>query len=201
MGETIAILGCGAKKASTKSQARELYTGPLFRAARDHLEARAIPYAILSARWGLVAPWAQLEPYDVTVQQQRAKLGEAWPTWCFAQGSGLLTQLEGGCLARACGFPRAYTIEVHAGAEYLAWARELIAGREDREDRLAIEITAPLAGLEIGQRLAWYAQRRAPPPTDVAWWWPALAPRPAGSPAEAPVVQAGAAQLSIFGAT
>ena len=135
----IAILGCGAKKASARRLARELYTGPLFRAARDYIEAAGLPYAILSARWGLVAPWASLEPYDLTVKEQRRHMGdEDWRIWCHAQGSALLHQLELGIFGRLCGWPAAFRLEVHAGAEYAAWVREL--RRKARALRVAVVI-------------------------------------------------------------
>lgn len=193
MTDIVAIIGCGARKAVSRCPARELYTGPLFRAARDHVEGRGVPYVILSARWGLVAPWESLEPYDVTVRQQRAALGpEAWATWCRVQGGGFLHQLELGCFARALGFPGRVLIEVHAGAEYASWVRELIADRHADGGRLDIEVVEPLARLEIGERLAWYAQRRAVEPREPTWWWPEGARR------STPPPSAKAGQLALF---
>lgn len=198
MISTIAIVGCGASKAAARCHARELYVGPLFRAARDHVEGRGLPYAILSARWGLVAPWAPIDPYDVTVKQQRSALGpEAWKIWCHVQGGGLLHELQHGCMARACGFPGAYQIEVHAGAEYASWFRELLVDRNADGGRLAIEFALPLEGLEIGQRLAWYAQRRATAGRAHDWWWPEGA---RSSPTVAPPRKT-SGQLSLFGGT
>jgi hypothetical protein len=64
----IVIVGCGTNKLATAAPAGELYTGSYFRACS--LTAAAIApgrWFILSARYGLVAPSDELEPYDLTL--------------------------------------------------------------------------------------------------------------------------------------
>lgn len=45
----VCIVGCGASKAAAPREARDLYTGPLFRAARAHVERLGYPWWVLSA--------------------------------------------------------------------------------------------------------------------------------------------------------
>ena len=63
------LIACGARKLDHRAPAGELYTGGLFTAARDHVASSCDGWAILSARWGLVAPWEELDPYNVTMAE------------------------------------------------------------------------------------------------------------------------------------
>ena len=58
------VVGCGAAKRSEAAPARDLYTGSLFRAAREHAEGSGLPWRILSAEYGLLTPDKVVEPYD-----------------------------------------------------------------------------------------------------------------------------------------
>jgi hypothetical protein len=58
------IVGCGAAKLGHRAAARDLYTGSLFRAARRHAEASGLPWRILSAKYGLIHPDQEIDPYD-----------------------------------------------------------------------------------------------------------------------------------------
>lgn len=74
----IVVIGCGAAKLERRAPAAELYTGQHFRVCRSTAEALAGPgrWFILSARYGLVAPSAELEPYELRLGQDGAV---GWP--------------------------------------------------------------------------------------------------------------------------
>lgn len=145
MTPTHLLIGCGARKLDHAAPARDLYTGPLFRAARTYAEASGLPWAILSARYGLVMPEQVIEPYDYRLVHR------AYWAWSRHVTHHLLGEQIRVWLG--AGQPR---VEVHAGVAYTRW---LAAALDDAH--LAVWGGAPLAGLKVGQRLRWYRQRRA----------------------------------------
>lgn len=164
----VAIVGCGsAKQAAGLHEARDLYTGSLFRAARQHVEAQAVPWAILSARWGLMSQRQVLAPYDYCMAD-RAREAKAAPDehrrWMLRLGGGLMQAIQNGWLGRAAGWPDHVRLEVHAGAAYVEAVEEALAHCGERSTMggrpVRVDIVAPLAGLQLGERLAWYARAR-----------------------------------------
>lgn len=131
------LVSCAASKLDRPAPAADLYTSPLFRAARSHAEASGHPWFILSARHGLVEPGTVLEPYDTRLTDLKPDARSAWA----------------GRVARALfhrGFGGWGVFEVHAGDGYARPLRATLGP-------IAIDILEPLAGLGIGQRLRWYA--------------------------------------------
>jgi hypothetical protein len=133
----VALVGCAKAKLARPAAARELYASPLFRLVRDHVERTYRCWHILSARHGLVDPDAQLAPYDVTLAQLTAVERAAW-----AQRVASRLIATHGAAAR---------FDLYAGARY----RHLLV---PRLHRAGIEVLAPLAGLRIGEQLAWLQQ-------------------------------------------
>lgn len=154
----VAIIGCGAAKLDHRAPARDLYTGSLFVAARRDVEERAVPYRILSARYGLVRPWDVIAPYDLTIHAAQADHDEdSWRRWVDIQGGYLGNWCAGVGWHRerdgASPYPgRIGIIEVHAGAAYVAVVRDMVR-------RWPLEIVLPVEG-QIGERLGAYARRR-----------------------------------------
>lgn len=142
------LIGCGGLKLDRPAAACELYTGPLFRAARTHAEASGVPWAILSARHGLVMPADVIEPYDTRLLAGAGR----WP-----RSPEIDRYRVGMQIARWLGASRPSFIEIHAGAAYVRWARLAL----DLALVHGVEIVAPLHGLQVGERLSWYRQRRA----------------------------------------
>jgi len=69
------VIACGGRKLPHPAPARELYTGPLFRAARAWAEqSPGGRWFILSAHHGLVHPDTVVEPYDVYVTKDKRHL-------------------------------------------------------------------------------------------------------------------------------
>lgn len=139
------LIGCGGLKLDHAAPARELYTGPLFRAARGYAESSGLPWAVLSARYGVVLPEQVIAPYEY-----RLGAFDYWPnseyfTW-YELGLKLRAWMGGGSV-----------LEVHAGKVYGDWALRAIHTAPSRP----VEVLFPLAGLQVGERLSWYRQRRA----------------------------------------
>ena len=131
----IILVGCGARKRDRASTAAALYTGGLTRSSIAHAEQRGWRWFILSALHGLLEPSRQVAPYEHRLARSEAS---AW-------AERICRRLE-----RVCGHgPRVY--ELHCGASY---AVPLMAARP------AWSWATPLAGLQVGQRLRWYARRR-----------------------------------------
>jgi len=130
----IGLVSCGRAKADRPLPARELYASPLFRAARAYAERRYGPdhWHILSALHGLVDPDQVLAPYDLSLRRLSARDREAW-------GDRLAVELTDR-------FPAGTVLWFHAGVLY----RDAIA------PVVAHQVRCPLAGLRIGQQLAWY---------------------------------------------
>jgi len=135
----IGLVACGRLKADRPLPARDLYTSPLFRAARAYAERRYGHecWLILSARHGLVHPDQILAPYQLSLRKLTAAEREAW-------GDRVAVELTDR-------FPPGTVLWFHAGALYRAAIAPVVAHR----------VRAPLAGLGIGQQLAWYRRHSA----------------------------------------
>lgn len=137
----VALVGCGAMKLDHAAPARELYTGPLFRAALAYAEDEAFDAIfVLSAKHGFVQLHQRLEPYDVALEglsEDERKLLGALVVRDLAQ------ELEG------------------EPAEVTVLAAEGYVGLLDGAPW---KVHAPLAGLGIGERLAWFKQQREEAP-------------------------------------
>lgn len=176
MTPTVAIIGCGATKLPGEHPARALYTGALFRAAVADVERRGVPWLVLSAQHGLVPPERVIASYDLTIEQRRQEEcrwhpieSRRWPLGSILQGwlagvrGRLLTHLWFGdpvtvpIVGRTpLGFLTRAVVEVHAGAGYV----EALQTAVDESEGFPLAWETPLAGLGIGERLRWYAERR-----------------------------------------
>ena len=139
----IVLVGCVKRKLDQPAQARDLYVSPLFRKERAYAEATGLPWFILSAEHGLVAPTDVLEPYERALSRSPRSYRVQW-------GQDVVDQL----IARL-GPLRSVVIEIHAGAAYCDPIRELLISQ-------GAEVLEPLSGRTLGQRLAWYGPRDAP---------------------------------------
>lgn len=157
----VVLISCSARKVEGTGShpPRELYTGPLFRAALAYAEARSLPWAVLSAKHGLLLPSGSAQPYENKLTASEAP---AWAARVVGQMDGL------GLLVAGTGLP-APTWEIHAGAVYADALAALLTTTAERPSgsrggvggwRAPERVEQPLRGLQIGQRLAWYASRR-----------------------------------------
>lgn len=133
------LVGCGKTKARRASPGKELYTGNLFRAAREHAERNGSTWRIISARYGLLNPENRVKPYNLTLRQfsefERLQ-------WAQAVCGSLVYEL------RDAG-ERPIEVVVLAGADY--------AGPICRKlEQLGIKWSCPLDGMAVGERLRYF---------------------------------------------
>ena len=140
---TLVIVGCGKTKRSSRSQARNLYTGQLFQAARRWAEQHGDRWLIASARHGLVQPDAMLEPYERTLRGLGRDRIRQFGFWCQA---GLAEYLKN--------HGRPGQVIILAGQDYVKPLLQFTTLRGVRYD-----VRVPMEGLGIGHRMQWLKQR------------------------------------------
>jgi hypothetical protein len=136
----VVLVGCVKSKLSHAAPAKDLYISPLFRSERAYAEAAGKRWFILSAEHGLVAPEEILQPYELRLSTTPARYRQEW-------GAKVVQQLRD-----AAGPVDGKTIEAHAGSAYIDPIRAGVA-------QAGAHLVEPLAGLTLGQRLAWYSER------------------------------------------
>jgi hypothetical protein len=147
----VVLVGCVKSKLDRPAPARDLYTSALFRKERAYAEGIGVPWFILSAEYGLVEPSRVIEPYELRLSSTSRDYRAAW-------GDRVVEEL-----ASSIGTLAQKTVEVHAGAAYVDAIRGGLAAA-------GATFVEPLAGLTMGERLAWYGR-----------------PAPVGSPTPAAV--------------
>ncbi len=135
----IALVGCVKTKRSGVHPARDLYVSPLFLRRRAFVEAARLPWFILSAKHGLVAPEAELRKYEMTLNTMSAADRRAWGARVLGQLREQLGDLDG------------LTFEFHAGARY-------VEALEQGLGEAGARIDVPTEGLTMGRQLAWYTE-------------------------------------------
>lgn len=159
----VLLVGCVKSKLSHAAPAKDLYISPLFRKERAYAETTGERWFILSAQHGLVAPEEILQPYELRLSTTPARYRQQW-------GVKVVQQLHD-----VAGPLRGKTIEAHAGSAYIDPIRAGVT-------QAGAQLFEPLAGLTLGQRLAWYGlhmphpQNHATPPV------PVTAPPPGPAP-------------------
>jgi uncharacterized protein DUF6884 len=140
----IGLVSCSAQKLARPAPARELYCSPLFRKSLAYAEPRCERVYVLSAAHGLVELGQLLGPYERRLGRKKER--EAWAN----RVAGHLIDRHG----------RAVDYLMLAGMDYagpLATALATYDGfREDGWHGVPRrQILAPLAGMQVGQRLRW----------------------------------------------
>lgn len=133
----IVLVTCVKTKSAEPSAARDLYRSSLFLKERAYAEQLGVPWFILSAEHGLVAPDEWLAPYERYLPDTPRSFRKVWGQWVVER----LKLLAGDLSDR--------TIEVHASAAYVESLRDPLL-------RTGAKIVEPLSGLSQGARLAWY---------------------------------------------
>ena len=134
----IVLIACVKTKLVQAAAAKDLFISSLFRKERAYAESTGVPWYILSAEHGLIAPEQWVEPYD-------RYLGDESTTYRKAWGSKVVADLE-----RIEGPLQGKVIEIHAGAPYF---EAIQAGLQFH----GAVISDPLNGLRFGERLRWYS--------------------------------------------
>lgn len=131
--ETVVLVACTKQKRLEAAPARELYTSEWFTRARAYAENFGDRWYILSALYGLLAPEKVVAPYDLTIATMAPGQRAEWGRVVAAQ---LRTALAG----------RPVTLQLLAGRSY----RDPLVPHLD-----GYTIEVPMAGLGIGQQIAW----------------------------------------------
>ncbi len=138
----IGLVACSKTKASRPAQARDLYTGTLFKRASAYAERMCDVWYVLSAKHGLVHPDTALNPYDVSLYDMSKQQRLEW-------AANVLAAL------RELGFfePPMF----HSAGEMTRWL--ILAGKRYRKflvpGLIGERIEIPLAGMGIGQQIEW----------------------------------------------
>ena len=131
---TVYLVSCVSKKRANRAPARDLYLSDWFSKARNLIEAKGVPWFILSAEHGLVAPDDLLEPYEKTLNTMLASDRRRWAEKVIRQISEKM--------------PKAKSVTFLAGKRYREFLENYL-----RNQGVSVEI--PMEGLRIGEQLAW----------------------------------------------
>ncbi|OBK55139.1 DUF6884 domain-containing protein [Mycobacterium kubicae] len=144
----ILLVTCVKTKGTRPCAAKDLYISTLFKKQRAYAEKTGVPWFILSAEHGLVAPDEWLSPYERYLADTTMSYRAAWGAWVAAR-----LELLGGPL-------QGKVIEIHAGSTYVDAVRPEL-------ERLGARLVDPLHGLQMGPRLAWYGDTVVESATEV----------------------------------
>lgn len=131
---TVVLVSCVKSKLSHSAPARELYTSAWFQKARDLVEASGARWFILSSRYGLVAPDAEIAPYDYTLNTLGVAERRAW-------AAKVLDKLLPAMASEK-------RIVMFAGHRYREFLVEPL-------QRRGVEVEVPMTNLKRGQQLSW----------------------------------------------
>ena len=150
----VVLISCVKTKLPHPAPARDLYTSDYFVSMRRYAEASRLPWFILSAEHGLVAPDDVLGPYDCYLPSMGRDYQREW-------GYRVARQLE-----EAVGSLKGKVFDLHASSTYSTAVRRGLEGS-------GATIVDQLRGLTMGHRLSWYKnpnQSQAQPaaPIDLA---------------------------------
>ena len=151
------LIGCSKTKKAVDFDPRtggrvipeQLYGSQLFSKRVDYAKARGIRWAVLSARYGIWFPHIGLKAYDQTFLDM---IPAEIAAWHVGVAQRLMEELwEQYNLGQSVNpiKPSELTIEIHAGADYCHPLTEILKA-------VGIAVELPLAGLGIGEQLAWY---------------------------------------------
>ena len=132
------LLGCSSEKLPGRAAARDLYASPRFQRRRRYAEASAKPWAIVSAKHGLVDPNELIDPYNLSLDALSDAERATWAAGVAAALEARYGRLGG------------RTFELHASRLY---GDPL----EPELRRRGAHLTRPLRHVSLYQEAAWYA--------------------------------------------
>ena len=136
--KTLGLISCTKKKKDYPCKASEMYSASdLFRKAYAYCTKKYGKVAILSAKYGLLLPNEEIEPYNVTLKDMSVDQVKKWSDKVFQQ---FLVKISWNDLG---------TIYFHAGKRYRDYLIPLLK-------KMNLECQVPLENLSIGKQLQWY---------------------------------------------
>jgi len=148
---TVALIGCAKKKRTPDPfepmmPARELYCSDLFKKRVEHVESRSLPWYIISAKSGCVAPSTPMRIYDHTMADKIDQIDvSAWHVGVVNQLIDLLYYEQN---IRDL---RTVSVEIHASRSYCDPLKSIL-------ELVGFEVCTPVAGLGIGEQLGFYSR-------------------------------------------
>lgn len=141
----LVLIACSKTKSfkneGERIEAGDAYCSPLFQKSKQWAELRGYPYAIISAKYGLIFPDEVIQDYDLTLNELNKKQLENWKR-------NVAEQIEdyGRWKVGVESWEDMPRIIALAGKSYT----------DNLEDALEyrIEIEEPLKGLQVGERLS-----------------------------------------------
>jgi hypothetical protein len=119
-------------------------TSNLFRKAYAHCTKQYDKVVILSAKYGLLFPDEEIEPYNVTLRDASVDQVRKWSDKVFEQMKSRIDLKD---------FGKVY---FHAGKKY----RQYLIPKLEKE---GLKCEDPLEDLRIGRQLAWYKEHDCQP--------------------------------------
>ena len=136
--KTLGLISCTKKKKDHKCKASEMYSASdLFRKAYAYCTKSYDNVAILSAKYGLLYPFEEIEPYNVTLNNMTVNQVKKWSDDVFQE---FLIKVSLNDLG---------LVYFHAGKRY----REYLVPMLEKMD---LKCEVPLKNLSIGKQLEWY---------------------------------------------
>lgn len=138
--KSLGLISCTKSKQSYPCKASEMYqASDLFRKAYSYAIKKYDFVAILSAKYGLLLPDDEIEPYDLTLNDMNSQQRRQWAEKTFNQ---MKTRLKVGDFSR---------VFFHAGKKY----RECL---KPKLEDIGIHCEVPLRHLGIGKQMRWYKE-------------------------------------------
>lgn len=136
----LGLISCTKRKKDYPCKASEMYSASdLFRKAYAYCYKNYDDVAILSAKCGLLCPFEEIEPYNVTLNNMSIDQVKKWSDQVFQQ---LLWKIDIVDLDK---------VYFHTGKKY----RQCLIPMLEKMD---IKCEVPLKNLSIGKQLAWYKE-------------------------------------------
>lgn len=136
--DALVLISCVKSKLPHRAPAADLYDSARFVMSRDLAEAQGAEFMILSARYGLVEPTREIEPYDYTLNNLGVDARREW-------SADVLKDLLPIAKKKA-------RVIFLAGARYREFLIEPLR-------RNGVDVEVPMEGLRQGEQLAWLSDR------------------------------------------
>jgi len=141
-GIKLGLVSCTKSKMNFSCKAYEMYSpSSLFSKACQYAIRNYDRVVILSAKYGLLLPNDEIEPYDLTLKTMKRQQRKEWANKVFKQ------------IGRRLGPNKIARAYFHAGREYREHLIPMLQST-------GIKCVVPLEGLAFGQQLAWYNTKR-----------------------------------------
>ena len=127
------LIACSKSKGTHRDIARNMYVSALYRKSVLTAEGWGIPFSVLSAKYGLLGPTDEIEPYDLTLKGKPQSFKAEWASRVTKQ---ILEQ-----------FGSTRNLIVLAGDDYL---KPLLTSLQASTQNYL----APMKGLSLGNRLS-----------------------------------------------